>query len=169
MKSSRKISKEQVELTSFATTTQLNEGLATKAPTNHTHTIAQVDNLQTELNGKAPTNHTHTIAQITGLEDALKYENVSTNSSVTGTYAIDYNIDIHRLTLTGNTTFTEINLPPTGKGRTITLEVNGNFGVVFPSSFTTFLTGTYTGTSTLNTIVIECFGTFRKVQISQPN
>jgi hypothetical protein len=135
------------DTSSFATTTQLNDGLATKAPTNHTHTIAQIN----------------------GLEDALKYENVSTNSSVTGTYAIDYNIDIHRLTLTGNTTFTESNLPPTDKGRTITLEVNGNFGVVFPSSFTTFLTGTYRGTATLNTIVIECFGTFRKVQISQPD
>jgi hypothetical protein len=147
MKSSRKISKEQVELTSFTTTTQLTEGLATKAPTNHTHTIAQIN----------------------GLEDALKYENVSTNSSVTGTYSIDYNIDIHRLTLTGNTTFTESNLPPTGKGRTITLEVNGDFGVVFPSSFTTFLTGEYKGTATLNTIVIECFDDFRKVQISQPN
>jgi hypothetical protein len=136
-----------VDTSSFATTTQLNDGLATKAPTNHTHTIAQIN----------------------GLEDALKYENVSTNSSITGTYAIDYNIDIHRLTLTGNTTFTESNLPPTGKGRTITLEVNGNFGVVFPSSFTTFLTGAYKGTATLNTIVIECFATFRKVQISQPD
>lgn len=46
------------DTSSFATTTQLNEGLATKAPTNHTHTIAQVDNLQTELNGRLSKNTT---------------------------------------------------------------------------------------------------------------
>ena len=45
------------------------------AATSHTHTIAQVTNLQTTLNGKAPTSHTHTIANITNLQseiDSLK-------------------------------------------------------------------------------------------------
>ena len=38
------------------------------AATSHTHTIAQVTNLQNTLNGKAPVSHTHTTSQITGLQ-----------------------------------------------------------------------------------------------------
>ena len=40
----------------------------TKAPLSHTHTIANVTNLQTSLDGKASSTHTHTIANVTGLE-----------------------------------------------------------------------------------------------------
>ena len=91
------------------------------------------------------------------------------NISVSGGYPIDFNVDTHRLTLTGNTTFSEINLPPVGFSKTITLHINGNFGVVFPASWTQYISGAYKGTATLNTIVIETIGTERKVQISQPN
>lgn len=94
---------------------------------------------------------------------------VKTENSVSGSFAIDYNIATQRLTLVGNTTFTEGNLPDATYSKTITLHITGNFGVVFPSSFTSFITGEYRGTASLNTVVIECFGTFRKVQISQPN
>lgn len=38
---------------------------------NHTHTIAQIANLQTTLNGKAASSHTHTIANITNLQSTL--------------------------------------------------------------------------------------------------
>lgn len=139
------------DTSSFATTTQLNEGLDEK------------------LDIPTGTTDQYLDGQGTPKDFPIVYENVFTNTSVTGAYAINYNIDIHRLTLTGNTTFTESNLPPTAKARTITLEVNGNFGVVFPAGFATFLTGEFKGTATLNTIVIECFGNFRKVQISQPS
>ena len=91
------------------------------------------------------------------------------NISVSGGYTVDFNVDTHRLTLTGNTTFSEINLPPVGFSKTITLHINGNFGVVFPASWTQYISGAYNGTATLNTIVIETIGTERKVQISQPN
>lgn len=37
----------------------------------HTHKIASVINLQSELDGKAPTVHTHTISQISGLSTSL--------------------------------------------------------------------------------------------------
>lgn len=37
----------------------------------HTHTIANVTNLQTTLNGKAATSHTHSISQVTGLQAQL--------------------------------------------------------------------------------------------------
>jgi hypothetical protein len=45
--------------------TGLQTALDGKAPTSHTHTIANVTNLQTTLDGKAPTSHTHTKAQVT--------------------------------------------------------------------------------------------------------
>ena len=91
------------------------------------------------------------------------------NISVSGGYTVDFDIATHRLKLTGNTTFTEINLPPVGFSKTITLHINGNFGVVFPASWTQYISGAYKGTAPLNTIVIETIGTERKVQISQPN
>ena len=91
------------------------------------------------------------------------------NISVSGGYPIDFNVDTHRLTLIGNTTFTEINLPPVGFSKTITLHINGNFGVVFPASWAQYISGAYNGTAPLNTIVIETIGTERKVQISQPD
>lgn len=46
--------------------------LATKAPINHTHSIAQVIGLQNQLNGKASTSHTHQITHIAGLQSALQ-------------------------------------------------------------------------------------------------
>lgn len=101
--------------------------------------------------------------QIGGWEIYIK------NISVSGGYTVDFNVDTHRLTLTGNTTFSEINLPPVGFSKTITLHINGNFGVVFPASWTQYISGAYNGTAPLNTIVIETIGTERKVQISQPN
>ena len=91
------------------------------------------------------------------------------NISVSGGYTVNFNVDTHRLTLIGNTTFSEINLPALGFSKTITLHINGNFGVVFPASWTQYISGAYKGTATLNTIVIETIGTERKVQISQPD
>ena len=38
----------------------------------HTHTIAQITNLQNTLNRKANTSHNHTTSQITGLEAYIK-------------------------------------------------------------------------------------------------
>jgi hypothetical protein len=43
----------------------------TFAPATHTHTIANVTNLQTTLDGKAASSHTHTIANITSLQTTL--------------------------------------------------------------------------------------------------
>lgn len=41
------------------------------AASSHTHTIAQVSNLQSILDSKASASHTHTIANVTGLQSAL--------------------------------------------------------------------------------------------------
>lgn len=52
------------------------------AASSHTHTIAQISNLQTILDSKASASHTHTIANITGLQSALdgKAASVHTHS-----------------------------------------------------------------------------------------
>ena len=82
--------KNKPDLSTYATATALSTGLAGKANTAHTHTIANVTGLQTALDGKQPkgdyatskalteglagkanTAHTHTIANVTGLQDAL--------------------------------------------------------------------------------------------------
>jgi len=98
-----------------------------------------------------------------------KNETIITNASVSGTYNIDYSAgDVWRLTLTGNTTLTESNLPASGKTKTINLQVNGNFSLTYPAGWTGFITGSYIGTSPLNTITVQTLGTDRKVQIVQP-
>ena len=107
--------------------------------------------------------------QIGGGEQIVGGEIYIKNISISGGYTVDFNVDTHRLTLIGNTTFSESNLPDSGFSKTITLHINGNFGVVFPASWTTFISGAYNGTAPLNTIVIETIGTERKVQISQPD
>ena len=45
----------------------INTALSGKANSSHTHTIADVTNLQTTLNGKANSSHTHTVSQVNGL------------------------------------------------------------------------------------------------------
>lgn len=90
------------------------------------------------------------------------------NTSVTGSYNLDWTNDTWRLTLTGNTTFTESNLPASNTTKTVTLHVNGNFSITYPTGWSTWITGTYSGTATINTIVVEYIesGVY-KVQISQ--
>jgi len=80
--------------------------------------------------------------------------NLTEDATVTGTHDIDWNDDTHFLTLTGNTTFTESNLPATGFTKTLTIYVSGDFTLAFPTNWDTNLTGTYDGT-VLNQIVIE--------------
>ena len=99
----------------------------------------------------------------------LLSEILITNASVSGTYNIDYSAgDVWDLTLTGNTTLTESNARASVTTKTITLEVSGNFTLTYPSSWTSKITGAYSGTATLNTITIQTFGSKRKVLIVQP-
>ena len=82
--------KNKPDLSTYATSKALTDGLAGKANASHTHTIANVTGLQAALDGKQPkgsyatttalteglagkanTAHTHTVANVTGLQDAL--------------------------------------------------------------------------------------------------
>lgn len=72
------------DLSGLATKNELQTGLASKASTKHTHTVAEITNLNSTLSGyvttatltaelakKANASHTHTTAQVTGLDTAL--------------------------------------------------------------------------------------------------
>lgn len=109
-------------------------------------------------------------ANFTELYASLLGEVLVTNASVTGTYNIDWTNDVWDLTLTGNTTLTESNLPASGKTKTITLNISGNHTLTYPAGWTSKITGAYRGTATLNTITIQYYGSGKyKVLIVQPD
>jgi hypothetical protein len=62
------------------------------AASSHTHTIAQISNLQTILDSKASASHTHTIAQVSGLQSALDGKAASSH---THSYVLDVNGSSH--------------------------------------------------------------------------
>lgn len=81
------------------------------------------------------------------------------NATVSGTYNIDWDYDTLRLTMTGATVFSDINLPTSGVNtKTLTIYMNGNFTPTWPAGWTTYVTGTYDGT-VLNQIVVEFIST----------
>ncbi len=72
------------DLSGLATKNELQTGLASKANTKHTHTVAEITNMNSTLSGyvttatftaelakKANASHTHTTAQVIGLDTAL--------------------------------------------------------------------------------------------------
>ena len=69
----------------------INSALAGKASTSHTHTIANITNLQTTLNGKANTSHTHTALQVSGLADVAtsgSYNDLTNKPSIPSQYEL---------------------------------------------------------------------------------
>ena len=77
----------------YYTESEVNSKLADKANATHTHTIANVTNLQetidsleADIAGKAPTSHTHTTAQVSGLDTALAGK-APTNHNHNGVYS----------------------------------------------------------------------------------
>ena len=61
----------------------VDEEVAKKANTSHTHTTADITNFATELGKKANSSHTHTQAQITGLSTALSGKADSSHTHTT--------------------------------------------------------------------------------------
>jgi len=94
---------------------------------------------------------------------------LTVNATTTGTYNLDWSKDTWDLILTGNTTFTESNLPASGKTKVISLYVTGSFTLTLPSGWSTNVIGTYDG-SVLNQIVVEYISTGKYfVMINQPD
>lgn len=98
----------------YATNTALTQGLAGKAPTNHTHTSAQVTDLNatisnalkpyattntvnTELAKKANESHTHTVSQITDMPNVV----LSVNN-ITPASGGNVNLGLHAVATSGD-------------------------------------------------------------------
>lgn len=115
----------------FATQEELEQGLAGKADTVHTHAISDVTNLQDQLDGKAAASHTHTAAQVNGLATVAtsgSYNDLSNKPSIptvpTGTddAVSDYNRN------TGHNTATSLSNVATNKRLVIaTISSNQSF------------------------------------------
>lgn len=77
------------------------------------------------------------------------------NSAVTGTYAVNWLKDTYYLTMTGNTVFSENNLPASGKNsEEIKIYLTGNFIPTFPAGWLVNLVGTYKGDE-INEITVK--------------
>lgn len=117
--------------TTYATKTELSDGLATKAASTHTHTTAQVTGLDAALAGKAATNHTHTIANVTDLQTTLA------GKQDVGDYALNSDLEdyVPKAGDIDAVTYNQKNYTVSGSSYTITkdtpdvlyLELTGNF------------------------------------------
>lgn len=117
----------------FATQEELEQGLAGKANTVHTHAISDVTNLQNQLNDKAAASHTHTAAQVSGLANVAtsgSYNDLSNKPSIptvpagTDDAVSDYNRN------TGHNTATSLSNVATTKRLVIaTISSNQSFTV----------------------------------------
>ena len=73
-------------------------------------------------------------------------DNDSLTQSITGTFNIDWNAYSNwDLTITGNTTLTQTNIPTTGKEKTITIHVVGDFALTLPTEWVIKNGGAYDG------------------------
>jgi hypothetical protein len=84
-------------------------------------------------------------------------DSLTEDATVITSHDIDWNEDTHNLTLTGDVTFTESNLPSSGFTKTITIYITGSVGTeipTWPANWTNNLQGEYFGT-VLNQVVIE--------------
>ena len=81
------------------------------------------------------------------------------NNNVSGTYNINWLNDTYHLTITAATSLIDINLPPVGITKTITLYISGDFPLSLPAGWSTFITGEYIGTASMNKIVAEFINT----------
>lgn len=97
-----------------------------------------VTNLTTDLAAKAPIAVAATVA------------------NVTTTRAIDWNSEVHDLTMTGNTTFSFSNLPASGTYRCIIVRIAGAFTPTLPASCD-FPGGTIPTYATPTVYAMECF------------
>jgi hypothetical protein len=78
-----------------------------------------------------------------GLPDTALEKYVE-NSAVTGAYVINWLVDTFYLTLTGDTTFTESNLPASGKNtEELKIYLAGNFTPTFPAAWEVNKVGTF--------------------------
>lgn len=89
-----------------------------------------------------------------GLPDTATEKYIE-SATVTGSYVINWLRNTYYLTMTGNTTFTETNLPATGKNTDeIKIYLNGNFTPTFPAAWNVNRVGTWK-TNEMNQLTLK--------------
>ena len=121
----------------------LQTGIDGKAPTSHTHTIANVTDLQTELDGKAPTSHTHTIANVTDLQTELDGK-ASTSHTHTIANVTDLQAELDGKAATAHThTIANVtDLQAELDGKAATAHTHSNYAPLAGAAFTGAVTST---------------------------
>lgn len=85
-------------------------------------------------------------------------DNNSLTQSISGTFNIDWNAYSNwELTITGNTTLTQTNIPTTGKEKTITIYCIGDFALTLPTEWIIKNQGAYDGING-SQIVVQSWG-----------
>jgi hypothetical protein len=114
--------------------------------------VAKVDDVKNDANGLlllpnlSANNPKCLWSGNTGLPNTA-IEKIITADNVSGTYTIDWLNDTYDIVMTGDTTFSQINLPASGRRtKTLNITINGNFVPTFPAGWETFKVGTYKGT-----------------------
>jgi len=114
--------------------------------------VAKVDGVKNDANGLlllpnlSANNPKCLWSGNTGLPNTA-IEKIITAANVSGTYTIDWLNDTYDIVMTGNTTFSQINLPASGRRtKTLNITITGNFVPTFPAGWETFKVGTYKGT-----------------------
>lgn len=98
----------------------------------------------------------------------LLYDRLIKDLAVTGTYTFNIGLgETWRINMTGNTVFSQSNIPPINSTKPITIHMTGNFAPTWPTGWNDNKTGTYDGAK-FNTIVVEFIESGEiKVQITQ--
>jgi len=98
-------------------------------------------------------------------------DRVLENATVTTTQVLDYSLyEMFNFTMTGDTTFSESNLPTSGSnGKVILINMTGDFSPTYPTNWSTNISGVYDGTVNNTIVVWYVKSGVYKVQITQPD
>ena len=110
--------------------------------------ISQLNSASLPLDGteQIPIVQNGETKKVNSSEFLSDFDNRSTTIFVTGTYDVDWSaFSVWDITLTGNATLTQSNLPDTGEEKTIILYVIGDYSLTLPTQWQIKNGGTYDG------------------------
>lgn len=128
------------------------------------NTVAKVDGVKDQNNAMSlfPNINANDPKSLWGINTGLPStasELIIIDEDVSGTYVIDWLNDTYDLVLTGDTVFSEINLPASGRRtKTLNITISGDFVPTFPVNWENNRVGTFKGTD-LNSIDIKFIST----------
>ena len=110
--------------------------------------ISQLNSVSLPLDGteQIPIVQSGETKKVNSSEFISDFDNKSTTLTLQGTYNIDWSaFSVWDITLNGNSTLTQSNIPDSGKEKTIVLYIIGDYSLIIPSTWTVKNGGTYDG------------------------